>query len=152
MEKLMQFYFNLPQESLNLALGIAERVTRTFGSEQDKEKSWFELWSSIYNDIFKFFFKPVELLAESQYQKGSPQEESESLFKAWFKMPRDYYAKALEVNNKVMESYLQTVKTWQEYNLNFYERWFSALKASQEEIKEAISVIEGEKENKNPLA
>lgn len=134
MEKLWRFYLNLPRESLELALGIMEKMSKTLESSPDKEKDQLERWRSINNDLFKFFLRPVELLAGSA--KNSTQEEPENFIKDWFNLLTGYSAKALDLNNKVMENYLQVIKMYQEQNLKAWESWLSVLREMVNQVEE----------------
>ena len=75
--------------------------------------------------------------------KNNTQEEPENFIKGWFNLLTDYSAKALEVNNKVMENYLQAINIWQEQNLKAWESWLSVLKEMVNQVEEVeVEVVQ----------
>ncbi|GAB6275196.1 MAG: hypothetical protein STSR0004_20610 [Peptococcaceae bacterium] len=151
MGNLLQSYFDLTKENLELALNTAEKLSKTFGNGQNEEKSLLESWSSVIDDITKFYFLPGQLFGVLPYQKNPGQKESLNFLDDRLKGLNDYTVRTFELSDKVWDHYLQAVNIWNRYSLKAYDNWLSTLKIWSEEKQEASSLnVETKQQSKRP--
>jgi len=151
MGNLLQSYFDLTKENLELALNTAEKLSKTFGNGQNEEKSLLESWSSVIEDITKFYFLPGQLFGVLPHQKSPGQKDALNFLDDRLKNLYDYTVGTLRLRNKTEDHYLQTINIWKRYGLKTYDNWLSTLKIWTEEKQEASSLnVETKQQSKRP--
>jgi len=151
MGNLLQSYFDLTKENLELALNTVEKISKEFGNGQNEERSLFESWSSVIDDITKFYFLPGQLFDVLPRQKSPSGKEVLNFFDDWLKILDDNTVRTLKLSDKLEDHYLQTINIWKRYGLKTYNNWLSALKIWSEEKQEASSLnVETKQQNKRP--
>lgn len=133
MEDLWKLYFNLPSESFSLILrnmDIMDRMTKIWRNVASGEEkaSWSGYTSDIYNEMFKTFLRPLEILTGKKLSEDR-QQVPQDFLEAWLKMMTPFPSPDVaSYFSRVFECYVQFFKAWYEFSSKLNEVGFSILK------------------------